>query len=71
MERKIYPEKEEFTVDDICAIIALMESINSDAYSCLVDMKAQLIEEEKYTMLAELRDLEKAHDCPIMYKHSV
>jgi hypothetical protein len=71
METKVYPEREEFTVSDVCAIIALMKSIEGNAYSCLVDIKADLIAMEKYTMLAQLRNLEEAHDCPIMYKYSV
>jgi hypothetical protein len=53
------------------AIISMMHSISGDAYTQLMDYKAMLIEDENYEHLAELRDLEEEHECPIMFKYSV
>tara|TARA_R110002020_G_scaffold23658_6_gene78646 strand:+ start:8416 stop:8637 length:222 start_codon:yes stop_codon:yes gene_type:complete len=66
-----HPEHAPLTPKVREAVIQLMRSYDGNAYENLIDLKAEMIKNELYTMLAELRDLEEKHDCPIIYKYIV
>ena len=71
MEINVAPERLTFNSSEQEDIVKLMQSIDGNAYLILIDIKAELIKQEMYTMLAQLRDLEETYDCPIMYKYMV
>ena len=52
-------------------IRVMMMSTDANLYTALVDMKECMLENECYTMLAELRDMEEEYECPIPYKYKV